>query len=45
MNNRVGFSSLEYLTVFFLTSFCVYIFVPEFRTWVHEHAAMILNLR
>jgi hypothetical protein len=26
-------------------SSCVYIFVPEFRVWIHEHLAIALAMR
>jgi hypothetical protein len=45
MNYGPRFSTVEYLSLFFLVSSCVYIFIPEFRVWVHQHLATILAMR
>jgi hypothetical protein len=45
MDTKLRFSLIEYLTLFFLASFCTYILVPEVHSWVLEHMLMVLDLR
>ncbi len=45
MSRGPRLSTIEYMSLFFLASSCAYIFVPDFRVWVHQHLVTFLAMR